>query len=124
MKTSVASGSKQTPKQHHDKKSKAHKATSGSKYILFTLIIIINPSFAVSNTRCILHIVNSDDENDEDSEELESHASTGSDSEEDEGVSAWDEDDDSEDDGGLHHLHAFQVGAMLQEEVKSLKFDK
>jgi hypothetical protein len=91
--------------------------------LLFTCSdIILDPSFTVSATRRILHVVNSDDENDEDVDLDEqptpqpTRASAASDSEETE-----DEDDfeQAEDDASdLQHLHASQVGATLQQEVK------
>ena len=81
----------------------------------------------------VLHIVNSDNDNDKVEDEEHpiqqhkpSHCSssrqaTGSDlddSDEDEDAQAQDLDEDEDEDDGLHHLHASQVGATLQQEVK------
>ena len=94
-----------TPKQFHD--AKARKA----------------PAAKSNSTRRILHIINSD-------EEVESHEGqrqpTDSDEREDDSDDKK-EDDDSEVDNGdlaqdedndLRHLHASQVKATLQQEVK------
>lgn len=112
--TSESTESLPTHKQHHDKT--AHKAVAG-KFIIAYSSIVFDSSFTVSSTRRTLHIINSDNENDEDVDEQQpsTRESEMIDSEDD---FAKDEDDGSEDDDGLQHLHASQVGAMLQKEVK------
>ena len=93
-----------TPKQFHD--AKARKA----------------PAAKSNSTRRILHIINSDEEveshdgqrqpTDSDEREDDSDDKKEDDSEVDNGDLAQDEDND------LRHLHASQVKATLQQEVK------
>lgn len=73
----------------------------------------------------VLHIVNSDNDNDkvEDEEHpIQQHKpSHCSSSRQATGSDLDDSDEDEDEDDGLHHLHASQVGATLQQEVKSFE---
>ena len=89
-----------TLKQHHDEKT--HKATT-------------------SSTCRILHIINSDDEDENHNENPTQQPTSDSEEREDNDKQKDDgdfaQDEDNEDDN-LQHLHASQVRATLQREVK------
>jgi hypothetical protein len=79
--------------------------------------ILDSLSFTVS-TRRILHIVNSDNENDEGVDEQPTQIHHDTEEDEDEEDDATDKEEDAGEDDGLQHLPASQVGATLQQEVK------